>query len=57
VRAPRYVPPFAWGGTGDARMSKAGFLRIAERVLPRRDVAVDDATRALLERVYDWAMR
>jgi len=38
-------------------MSKAGFLRIAERVLPRRDVAVDDATRALLERVYDWAMR
>jgi hypothetical protein len=57
VRAPRYVPPFAWGGMGEARMSKAGFLRIAERVLPRRDVAVDDATRALLERVYDWAMR
>jgi UDP-N-acetylglucosamine diphosphorylase/glucosamine-1-phosphate N-acetyltransferase len=57
VRAPKYVAPFAWGGAGDARMSKEGFVRIAERVLPRRDVVVDDATRALLERVYDWALR
>ena len=57
VRSPKYVPPFAWGGAGDARMSEEGFLKIAERVLPRRDVAVDDATRALLRRVYDWAVR
>jgi len=54
VRPPKYVPPFAWGGAGSGRMSKDGFLKIAERVLPRRDVAVDDATRAVLGRVYDW---
>ena len=57
VRAPKYVPPFAWGGAGDSRMSRDGFLKIAERVLPRRDVVVDDATRAMLERIYDWATR
>lgn len=57
VRPPRYVPPFAWGGSGDARMTKEGFLRIAERVLPRRDVAVDEATRSALGRIYDWALR
>jgi len=57
VRPPRYVPPFAWGGDGDARMTRDGFLRVAGRVLPRRDVVVDEATRALLGRVYDWATR
>jgi hypothetical protein len=36
-------------------MTKDGFLKIAGRVLPRRDVAVDDATRAMLERIYDWS--
>ena len=57
VRAPKYVPPFAWGGSGRERMTKDGFLRIAERVLPRRDVPVDDATRGCLGRVYDWCTR
>jgi hypothetical protein len=60
VRAPKYVPPFAWGGEGDGateRLTRDGFLRIAERVLPRRDVAMDDATRAALGRIYDWATR
>jgi UDP-N-acetylglucosamine diphosphorylase/glucosamine-1-phosphate N-acetyltransferase len=57
VRPPKYVPPFAWGATGGARMSRDGFLRIAERVLPRRDVAVDAALRDLLGRIYDWATR
>jgi hypothetical protein len=55
VRPPKYVPPFAWGATGSARLSRDGFLKIVERVLPRRDVVVDDATRALLGRIYDWA--
>jgi hypothetical protein len=55
VRPPKYVPPFAWGATGGARLSRDGFLKIAERVLPRRDVVVDDATRAVLGRIYDWA--
>ncbi len=57
VRPPRHVPPFAWGADGIERMSRDGFLRIAERVLPRRQVAVDDQTRAVLARVYDWANR
>ncbi|HUK19940.1 MAG TPA: hypothetical protein VLV45_00110 [Gemmatimonadales bacterium] len=58
VRPPKYIPPFAWGGsTESARMSREGFLKVAERVLPRRDVAFDSATRATLERIYDWSIR
>ena len=34
---PKYVPPFAWGCTGE-RMSEDGFLRVAERVMTRRNV-------------------
>ena len=55
VRPPKYVPPFAWGGASGSRMSREGFLKIAGRVLPRRDVVVDDATRSMLERIYDWS--
>lgn len=55
VRPPKYIPPFSWGGEGDARTTRDGFLRVAERVLPRRDVVLDEETRALLSRVYDWA--
>jgi Arc/MetJ family transcription regulator len=36
-------------------MSREGFLNIAERVLPRRDVEVDAELRALLGRIYDWS--
>jgi len=57
VRPPKYVPPFAWGADGAARTSREGFLTVAERVLPRRDVALDPATRAALVRIYDWATR
>jgi UDP-N-acetylglucosamine diphosphorylase/glucosamine-1-phosphate N-acetyltransferase len=57
VRPPKYVPPFAWGAAGAVRVTKQGFLTTAERVMPRRDVAVDAATRAMLERMYDWALR
>lgn len=56
-RAPKYVPPFAWGGSSDARMTREGFVQIAERVLPRRDVHVDEAMRAQLGRIYDWSVR
>jgi UDP-N-acetylglucosamine diphosphorylase/glucosamine-1-phosphate N-acetyltransferase len=55
VRPPRYVAAFAWGGEGTERVTRDGFVRVAERVLPRRDVAVDDATRATLGRIYDWS--
>jgi UDP-N-acetylglucosamine diphosphorylase/glucosamine-1-phosphate N-acetyltransferase len=48
---PKFVPPFAWG-LGGERMSEDGFLRIAERVLGRRDVAWTDARRESLRRIY-----
>jgi len=57
VRPPKYVPAFAWGGAGPGRMTREGFLKIVARVLPRRDVPVDDATRAVLGRVHDWCVR
>src|SRR5436853_266639 len=37
VRPPKYIPPFAWGGAGGARMSRDGFLQTAGRVRQRRD--------------------
>ncbi len=57
VRSPKYVAPFAWGGSGSARMSRDGFLKIVERVLPRRDVELSEAMRAVLGRAYDWATK
>jgi hypothetical protein len=38
-------------------MTRHGFLAVAERVLPRRHVVVDDTTRAYLARAYDWLTR
>lgn len=51
VRPPRAVPPFAWGLDG-TRMELDGFLRVAERVLPRRNVELTDAMRDMLETIY-----
>ena len=44
---PKYVPPFAWGCTGE-RMSEDGFLRVAERVMARRNVEFSSARRESL---------
>jgi len=49
---PRYVPPFAWGNQGAERLDEEGFLRIAERVLPRREVEFTPARRAYLSATY-----
>lgn len=57
VRPPKYVAPFAWGGTGPERLTREGFLSIAERTLPRRQVAFDQATRTVLGRIHAWAIR
>src|SRR3972149_4416313 len=37
TRPPKQAPPFAWGDAGE-RMTRDAFLKIAERVLPRRQV-------------------
>jgi UDP-N-acetylglucosamine diphosphorylase/glucosamine-1-phosphate N-acetyltransferase len=57
VRAPKWVPPFSWGAEGPERMRRDGFLETVERVLPRRQVTLDAAMRAYLERMYDWLTR
>lgn len=52
TRPPRWVPPFAWGCDGDDLMTEEGFLAVAERVLPRRQVTVTDAIRRSLRDLY-----
>ena len=52
--APKYVKPFAWGNSG-ALMQKDGFIKVASRVMPRRDVEFTDDVRSMLEMVYDSA--
>jgi hypothetical protein len=49
---PRYVPPFAWGGQDDARLTADGFLRVAERVMPRRGIELTPERRRSLERTF-----
>jgi len=47
------VPPFAWGTDEPGKlMACRMFLQTASRVLPRRDVAFDDATRRWLADVW-----
>jgi UDP-N-acetylglucosamine diphosphorylase/glucosamine-1-phosphate N-acetyltransferase len=48
---PKYVLPFAWGVGGET-MTEEGFLRVAQRVLARRNVAWTDARRDSLRRTY-----
>ncbi|HET7041748.1 MAG TPA: putative sugar nucleotidyl transferase [Gemmatimonadales bacterium] len=54
-RPPKFVPPMSWGETGGTLMTKEGFLAIAERVLPRRQVEVTPERRAALERLWERA--
>ena len=44
---PKYVPPFAWGCRGE-RMSEDGFLKVAERVMARRNVTLSAERRESL---------
>ena len=49
---PRFVPPFAWGAAGNERLDAEGFVRIARRVMPRRQVEVDQAMEAALRALH-----
>ncbi|MGH7513676.1 MAG: putative sugar nucleotidyl transferase [Gemmatimonadales bacterium] len=49
---PKYVPPFAWGGEGEERLTSEGFLRVAERVMTRRNVSLTPERRRSLERTF-----
>jgi UDP-N-acetylglucosamine diphosphorylase/glucosamine-1-phosphate N-acetyltransferase len=52
---PKYVPPFAWGFDGET-VNRDGFLTVATRIMPRRQVAMTDDIRASLERIYQHAV-
>jgi UDP-N-acetylglucosamine diphosphorylase / glucose-1-phosphate thymidylyltransferase / UDP-N-acetylgalactosamine diphosphorylase / glucosamine-1-phosphate N-acetyltransferase / galactosamine-1-phosphate N-acetyltransferase len=54
---PKYVPPFAWGCSGGERMTEDGFLRIAERVMLRRNVAFSAERRESLRLTYGRSTR
>jgi UDP-N-acetylglucosamine diphosphorylase / glucose-1-phosphate thymidylyltransferase / UDP-N-acetylgalactosamine diphosphorylase / glucosamine-1-phosphate N-acetyltransferase / galactosamine-1-phosphate N-acetyltransferase len=50
---PKYVPPFAWGCTGSERMTQDGFLRVAERVMARRNVMFSPERREALRQAFE----
>lgn len=50
-QVPKYVPPMAWGIEGE-RMTEEGFLGVAGRVMPRREVALTDERRAALQATW-----
>lgn len=52
-RPPKWVPPMAWGESGEAVVSKEGFVAIAERVMPRRKVAITAELRVALNTLWD----
>ncbi len=51
-RTAKYVAPFAWGGETNERIVVDSFVEMARRVLPRRDVVVDDAMEAALRALH-----
>jgi hypothetical protein len=53
---PKYVPPFAWGATAEARTRLEGVLQTAERVMPRRGVEFTPERRRSLELTYARAI-
>jgi len=50
--APKWVPPFAWGAGGDESLDAEGFIRIAKRVMPRREVEVNPRIEASLRAIH-----
>jgi hypothetical protein len=46
------VPPFAWGAGGHERLEAEGFITIARRVMPRRQVDVSPEIEASLRAIY-----
>ena len=54
---PKYVPPFAWGCMGSEIMTEDGFLRVAERVMGRRNVVFSADRRESLRLAYQRSTR
>ena len=54
---PRVVPPFAWGQDGLGRLDEDAFVRIAGRVLPRRNVELTAVREAWLRSLHARMVR
>jgi UDP-N-acetylglucosamine diphosphorylase/glucosamine-1-phosphate N-acetyltransferase len=54
---PKYIPPFAWGCSGSERMTEDGFLRVAERVMSRRNVIFSAERRESLRQAFARSTR
>ena len=52
MTAPKYIPPFAWGAGTTEVLDEEGFLKIAARVMPRRQVEFTEARRESLRKTY-----
>jgi UDP-N-acetylglucosamine diphosphorylase/glucosamine-1-phosphate N-acetyltransferase len=51
-QVPKYVAPMAWGFEGTEQMNEEGFLAVAARVMPRRDVQLTSERRAALSATW-----
>lgn len=49
---PRWVAPFSWGSEGGKFLDAEGFVKIARRVMPRRDVEVGPAEETWLRTLH-----
>lgn len=49
---PRWIPPFAWGADRAGELDAEGFVRIARRVMPRRQVEVSPEREASLRALH-----
>jgi UDP-N-acetylglucosamine diphosphorylase/glucosamine-1-phosphate N-acetyltransferase len=57
---PKAVAPFSWGEAGDFQTYRVDkFLEVAERMMARRHVELEDGMRAQLRRVYErrWTVK
>ena len=55
--APRVIPPFAWGSDGLGRLDEDAFVRIAGRVLPRRNIELTPSREAWLRSLHARKVR
>ena len=49
---PKYVPPFSWGGMGDARYDLERFLDTAAIATSRRGVVISAGMRRMFEAIW-----
>jgi glucose-1-phosphate thymidylyltransferase len=53
----RVIPPFAWGSDGMGRLEEDAFVRIAGRVLPRRNIELTPSREAWLRSLHARKVR